>query len=186
VHCCDLVPRVPPARFDEVDIENLADGLLDNLGSPAGWLAAASQAALRQSARLAAGAAARIATARGWDHSFVHHGPLFYLDRRGSIHVDPSVESVAADQRQARSDYRESLGITVSEMNAAALLEALAGLSAALVRGETDSARSARERLFAELSRSDAIGRVVFRDLADHAAIHYVRVLLRAAYGSGD
>ena len=68
----------------------------------------------------------------------------------------------------------------------AALLEALAGLSAALLRGETDAARSARERLFAELSRSDAIGRVVFRDLADHAAIHYVRVLLRATYGSGD
>jgi hypothetical protein len=71
-------------------------------------------------------------------------------------------------------------------MNAAALLEAIAGLSAALVRGETDLARSARERLFAELSRSDAIGRVVFRDLADHAAIHYVRVLIQAAYGSGD
>ena len=69
-------------------------------------------------------------------------------------------------------------------MNAAALLEALAGLSAALLQGETDLARSARERLFAELSRSDAIGRVVFRDLADHAAIHYVRILLRAASGS--
>ncbi len=185
VHCCDLVPRVPPAHFHEADIEGLADGLLDNLGSPAGWLAAASQTALRQSARLAAGAAARIAAARGWDHSFAHPGPLFYLDRQGSIHRDPSAEIVATDQRQARSDYREALGITVSDMNAAALLEALAGLSAALLQGETDLARSARERLFAELSRSDAIGRVVFRDLADHAAIHYVRILLRAASGSG-
>ena len=186
VHCCDLVPRVPPARFAEADIENLADSLLDNLGSPEGWLAAASQAALRQSVKLAAGTAARIAATRGWDHSFVHHGPLFYLDRQGRIQVDPSDESVAADQRQARSDYRDRLGLTVSEMNAAALLEAIARLSAALVRGETDSARSARERLFAELSRSDAMGRVIVRDLTDHAAIHYVRVLLQAEPESGD
>ena len=57
VHCCDLVPRVPPARFHEADIEDLANGFLDSLGSPAGWLGAASQTALRHSARLAAGAA---------------------------------------------------------------------------------------------------------------------------------
>ena len=186
VHCCDVVPRVPPPRFAEADIEELADGLLDNLASPAGWLAAASQAALRQSARLAAGTVARLAAARGWDRAFAHHGTLLYLDRLGSIHREPTPATVAADQRQARSDYRVALGNSAPEINTAALLEAIAGLSAALVRGENDAARAARDRLLAEISRSDAIGRVVVRDLADHAAIHYVRVLLRAASGGAD
>jgi len=179
VHCCDLVPRVPPARLTEADLVDLADGLLDNLAPPSGWLAVASQGALRQTARLAAEAVARFAAGRGWDRSFVHPAPLQYLDRQGAVHVEPSPETVAADQRQARSDYREALGITGSASNTAALLEAVATLSTALVRGEKDSLRAARDRLLAEISRSDAIGRVVFRDLADHAAIHYVRVLLR-------
>jgi hypothetical protein len=60
------------------------------------------------------------------------------------------------------------------------LLETLASLSGAMLRGDKDALGAARERLFAELSRSDALGRVVVRDLADHAAIHYVRSLLRA------
>jgi pimeloyl-ACP methyl ester carboxylesterase len=186
VHCCDLVPRVPPARFTEVALDDLADGLLDNLAPPAGWLAIASQGALRQAARLAAETVARIAEGRGWDHAFVHPGPLVYLDRRGGVHIEPSAAVIAADQRQARSDYREAIGAGGTGSNATALLETLAGLSTALLRGDHDATAAARERLFAELSRSDAMGRVVVRDLADHAAIHYVRVLLQAESGSGD
>ena len=177
VHCCDLVPRVPPARFTTADVEDLADGLLDNLPPPSGWLAAASQAALRQSARFAAGRVARFAEERGWDLDFVHPAPLSYIDRRGHVHVDPDEEAVAADQRQARSDYRDALGIRETASNSQALLEALGSLSAAILRGEQAGVRAARERLFAEISRSDALGRVVVRDLADHAAIHYVRTL---------
>lgn len=186
VHCCDLVPRVPPARFDEADLEDLADGLLDNLELPEGWLAVASQAALRQSARIAAGTVARIAAGRGWDHAFVHPGPLVYLDRHGDVHHRPAPETVAADQRQARSDYRDALGITAQWGNGTVLLETLASLSGAMLRGDKDALGAARERLFAELSRSDALGRVVVRDLADHAAIHYVRSLLRAERKRGE
>ena len=172
VHCCDLVPRVPPARFAAADLEDLADGLLDNLAPPEGWLAVASQVALRQSARLAAGTMARIAEGRGWDHPFVHPGTLVYLDRQGGIHLEPSEESVTADQRQARCDYRDALGSGGAGGNAALLLETLASLSGALLRGDKEATAAARERLFAELARSDALGRVVVRDLADHAAIH--------------
>ena len=187
VHCCDLVPRVPPARFTEADIEDLADGLLDNLGRPEGWLAIASQAAVWQSARLAAGTVARLAAGRGWDHAFAHPGPLVYIDRRGGVHLDPAPESVAADQRQARSDYRDALGITGQRGSGTVLLETLASLSGAIVGGDKEAIRAARERLFAELSRSDALGRVVVRDLADHAAIHYVRSLLgETRKGGGD
>lgn len=186
VHCCDLVPRVPPARFDEAELEDLADGLLDNLELPEGWLAVASQAALRQSARLAAGTVARIAAGRGWDHAFVHPGPTVYLDRHGNVHLRPAPETVAADQRQARSDYRDALGITAPWGNVTVLLETLASLSGALLRGDKDALGAARDRLFAELARSDALGRVVVRDLADHAAIHYVRSLHRAERMRGD
>ena len=186
VHCCDLVPRVPPARFTEADLEDLSDGLLDNLAPAEGWLAAASQGALRQAARMAAGTVARIAEGRGWDNPFVHPGPLVYLDRLGGVHVEPSAEVVAADQRQARSDYRQALGIGGAGSNATGLLETLAGLSAALLRGDQNATAAARERLLAELARSDALGRVVVRDLADHAAIHYVRSLLRAARRSSE
>ena len=184
VHCCDLVPRVPPARFTTADIEEIADGLLDNLPPPSGWLAAASQAALRQSARLAAGSAARFAEGRGWDRGFVHPGPLSYIDRKGRVHVDPDAGAVAADQRQARSDYRDALGIRETGGNSQALLEALGNLTAAILRGEQEGIRAARERLFAEIAGSDALGRVVVRDLADHAAIHYVRTLLETRRGS--
>lgn len=186
VHCCDLVPRVPPARFDEADLEDLADGLLDNLETPEGWLAVASQAALRQSARLAAGTVARIAAGRGWDHAFAHPGPSIYLDRHGNVHHEPAPGTVAADQRQARSDYRDALGITAPWGHGTVLLETLASLSGAMLRGDKDALGAARDRLFAELSRSDASGRVVVRDLADHAAIQYVRSLLRAARMRGD
>ena len=185
VHCCDLVPRVPPARFAPADIEDLADGLLDNLAPPGGWLAVASQVALRQAARLAAGTVARLAAARGWDRSFIHPRPLVYLDRTGVAHLEPDPGQIAADQRQARGEYREALGIGARGSDDAAILESLAGLTAALVRGEADAARAARERLFAELARSDALGRVVVRDLADHAAIHYVRALVSAERRGG-
>lgn len=181
VHCCDLVPRVPPARFTETEIESLADGLLDNLAAPDGWLAVASQVALRQSARIAASTVARIAQGRGWDLSFVHPRPLVYVDRTGGVHLEPSDGHVAADQRQARCDYREALGIRGSAGNDAAILDALAGLTGALLRGDADMARTSRERLFAEVASSDALGRVVVRDLADHAAIHYVRALVGTA-----
>lgn len=181
VHCCDLVPRVPPASFTAADLEDLADGLLDNLGDPDGWLSIASRGALRESARLAAGTVARIARGRGWDHAFVHPHGLVYLDRRGGIHPDPSPESVADDQRLARREYREALGSGGAGGNEGAILAALGSLSAALLRGDTASAREARGRLFAEVSRSDALGRVVIRDLADHAAIHYVRALLEVS-----
>ena len=186
VHCCDLVPRVPPARFTAANLEDLADGLLENLAPPEGWLAVASQGALRQAARLAAGTVARIAEGRGWDHPFVHPGPVVYLDRHGDLHLDPGLESISTDQRQARSDYREALGISGLRGDGAPLLEALASLSGSLLRGDQASFRAARERIFAEISRSDALGRVVVRDLADHAAIHYVRSLLRAARRSGE
>lgn len=186
VHCCDLVPRVPPARFTEADLDDLAAGLLDNLAPPEGWLAIASRAALRQSARVAAGTMARVAEGRGWDRSFVHPVALLYLDRLGGIHVEPDERLVAADQRQARSDYRTALGVGVAGGDTPALLEALASLTGATLRGDKDSARAARERLFAEISRSDALGRVVVRDLADHAAIHYVRALLGATRPPGD
>lgn len=181
VHCCDLVPRVPPAAFTEPDLHELADGLLDNLNAPEGWLAAASQAALRQTARLAAGTVARMAEARGWGHRFAHPGALVYVDRQGSVHLDPPAATVTADQRQARRDYRAALGMPGSGGDSAVLLEAFASLSAALVRGDMAAARVAREKLFGELSRSDPLGRVVVRDLADHAAIHYVRPLLTRA-----
>jgi dienelactone hydrolase len=187
VHCCDLVPRVPPPRFTEADIEDLADGLLDNLGRPEGWLAVASQAALRQSARLAAGAVARLAAGRGWDHAFAHPRPLVYLDRQGGLHLDPTPESIDADQRRARSDYRDALGSGGQGVNGTVLLETLASLSGAIVGGDREAIRAARARLLAELSRSDALGRVVVRDLADHAAIHYVRALLGGTReGGGD
>lgn len=185
VHCCDLVPRVPPARFDEPDLAELADALLDNLAPPGGWLAVASQTALRQSARLAAGTLARIARGRGWEHAFAHPAPPLYLDRRGVLHDDPRPEQVADDQRQARREYREALGGTAAGGDQGAILEALGSLSAALVRGDAAAARAARERLIAEVARSDALGRVVVRDLADHAAIHYVRALLAARGGPG-
>lgn len=184
VHCCDLVPRVPPARFDEADLVALADGLLDNLAPPEGWLAVASQTALRHSARLAAGTLARVARGRGWEHAFAHPAPAVYLDRSGAIHADPRPEQVADDQRRARREYREALGGGAAG-NERAILEALGSLSAALVRGDMEAARTARERLAAEMARSDALGRVVVRDLADHAAIHYVRALLAARGGPG-
>ena len=186
VHCCDLVPRVPPARFAEADLLDLTDGLLDNLGAPDGWLSIASQAALRESARLAAGTMARVARGRGWDHAFVHPRGLVYLDRSGGIHPDPSPECVADDQRQARREYREALGTGGAAGNDGAILEALGSLSGALLRGDQEATSAARERLFAELARSDALGRVVVRDLADHAAIHYVSALTRESRRRGD
>lgn len=186
VHCCDLVPRVPPSRFSEAEIESLADDLLDNLGTPSGWLATASQVALRQSSRLAAATVARIAQGRGWDRSFVHPEPLLYIDRLGRLHSGPGGQRVAADQRRARGEYRDALGGGASAGQDAAILDALAGLTGALLRGDAAGVRSARERLGAELSRGDALGRVVVRDLADHAAIHYVRALLGAARPDGE
>ena len=145
----------------------------------------ASQTALRQSARLAVGTLARIARGRGWEHAFAHPAPPLYLDRRGAIHADPRPEQVADDQRQARREYREALGGAAAAGDDGAILEALGSLSAALVRGDAAAARTARGRLVAEVARSDALGRVVVRDLADHAAIHYVRALLAARGGPG-
>jgi len=181
VHCCDLVPRVPPASFAAADVEEIADGLLDNFGEPEGWLGVATQAAIRQTARLAAGSLARLAELRGWAHRFVHPRPLLYLDRRGAIHAEPAAEAVAADQRQARRDYREALGGKGTPGDSGTVLEALAALSAALLRADRSAAGRARETLFRELARSDSLGRVVVRDLADHAAVHYVRALVAEA-----
>ncbi|MBU6276399.1 MAG: lipase family protein [Planctomycetes bacterium] len=177
VHCCDLVPRVPPPSFAAADVQEIADGLLDNFGEPEGWLAVATQTAIRQTARLAAGSMARMAELRGWGHRFVHPRPLLYLDRRGALHTEPADEAVADDQRQARREYRESLGGQGPSGDSGAVLEALAALSAALLRADRTAAGRARETLFRELARSDSLGRVVVRDLADHAAIHYVRAL---------
>jgi len=179
VHCCDIVPRVPPPSFSEGDLHDLADALLDNLGEPDGWIGAATQVAVRQAARTAALSLARMADLRGWAHRFVHPRPLLYLDRHGTLRVDPDDAAVAADQRAARRDYRATLGGGAVSGESAAVLESLAALSAALVRGDGTGARAARERLVREFSRSDPLGRVVVRDLADHAAIHYVRGVAR-------
>jgi hypothetical protein len=172
---------VPPASFTEPDLHELADGLLDNLGTPEGWLGAASQVALRQTARLAAASLARMAELRGWAHRFVHPRPLIYLDRRGAIHSDPADDLMTRDQRQARRDYRAALGAGGTTGESSAVLEALAALSSALLRGDRAAVGRARETLFRELARTDALGRVVVRDLADHAAIHYVRALVERA-----
>ena len=122
-----------------------------------------------------------MAELRGWAHRFVHARPLRYLDRRGALHTEPADETVADDQRQARRDYRESLGGQGPSGDSGAVLEALAALSAALLRADRTAAGRARETLFRELARSDSLGRVVVRDLADHAAIHYVRALVDQA-----
>lgn len=181
VHCCDLVPRVPPPSFATADVQEIADGLLDNFGEPEGWLAVATQTAIRQTARLAAGSMARMAELRGWAHRFVHPRPLLYLDRHGSLQTEPADETVAADQRQARREYREALGGKAIPGDSGTVLEALAALSAALLRADRTAAGRARETLLRELARSDSLGRVVVRDLADHAAIHYVRALVDRA-----
>ena len=177
VHCCDIVPRVPPPTFAEPDLHDLADALLDNLGEPEGWIGVATQVAVRQAARAAAGSLARMADLRGWAHRFVHPRPLLYLDRFGGLLTEPNDDAVADDQRAARREYRAALGGGTAANDSGAVLESLAALSAALVRGDGTAARAARERLVQEFSRSDPLGRVVVRDLADHAAIHYVRAL---------
>ncbi len=151
VDCCDVVARIPPARFD---LESVATLLRELTG-----------------ARFPVMSFASIFPSTAAEERFVDLGDLMYADRHGVLRPGISAQALADDQREARSTYgahgggpgaghvlRETLeGMLASALRSGDLVKALRGL----VRGVDDAISAAH---------------VPLRDLADHAPINYVSI----------
>lgn len=151
VDCCDVVARIPPARFD---LESAATLLreLTGAGLP-----------IERFAAIFPSAAA--------EERFVDVGDLMYADRHGVLRPGISDQALADDQREARGAYaargggpgaghvlRETLeGALASALRSGDLVKALGSLA----RGAGDAISAAH---------------VPLRDLADHAPINYVSI----------
>lgn len=156
VDCCDVVARVPPPAFDEVNLTTLLSELgdFDRLSAP-----------LRTAAHFAVGLAAK-ALAQPFARltppvAFEHIGPARYLDRAGVLSDAPAPDAEKADQAAARAAYPHSAQKSFEEL--ASLLRSLA---------HADRPSTPRDFLHAlfGLVRGEHIP---LRDLADHAPINY-------------
>ena len=144
VHCCDLIARIPPERFDQEHV----GGLLAELADPD--LRAFLMPALLQ--RVVAAIHSPFHAPRPNLH-FKHAALACYADRHGEIQEDITDEDrILEDQEAARRAYRQPDAHEGSRSHT--LMSFL---------------RSATSHLF-----GDADAPVVFRDLADHAPINYV------------
>jgi hypothetical protein len=158
VHCCDVVARLPPERYDAAHFSALFEELggFEMLGPLAGRAA-------RVAADLAAGALDASFRVLGATVEFAHVGSPLYLSAGGALAVTAPDEERARDQRAARAGYPHATGPQLAELEARflALFTAAAGSGAlrAFVRD-----------LFA-IVRVDP---VPLRDLADHSPINYL------------
>lgn len=144
VHCCDLIARIPPERFDQEHVS----GLLTELADPD--LRAFLMPALLQ--RVVAAIPSPFHAPRPNLH-FKHAALACYADRNGEIQEDITDEDrILEDQEAARRAYRQPDAHEGSRPHT--LMSLL---------------RSATSHLF-----GDADAPVAFRDLADHAPINYV------------
>jgi hypothetical protein len=151
VDCCDMVARIPPARFD---LESAATLLRELTG-----------------ARLPAMSFASIFPSTVGEDRFVDVGDLLYADRHGVLQPGISDQAREEDQREARRTYgAHGGGPGAGHVLREALQEALAS---ALRSG--DLARAFRG-LVGGVGHALSAARVPLRDLADHAPINYVSI----------
>jgi pimeloyl-ACP methyl ester carboxylesterase len=154
VHCCDVVPRLPPDRIDAAPLGELIAHLT---GSAA-------------RARLAARGLADALRVAGIQPTFRHVGEGRYADRHGVLRAAIAEEDRARDQGGARREYAARRGrpggsAGLPAFRAAITLEATRGSVRAVLRALL---RMAWEAVTPE--------RVPLRDLADHAPINYVSI----------
>ncbi len=155
VHCCDLVPRVPPARFDAANLGTLI-GELSGAGGPS---------------RVVAGVIANILGTAGMDARFEHVGTEMYADQNGVVRPGISEQDRENDQRAARTAYGAPGGSSHAGRLA---LEALEG-ARARAAGAVDVLGALRDLVRSAVG-AGTTGRLPLRDLADHAPINYVSV----------
>jgi pimeloyl-ACP methyl ester carboxylesterase len=94
VNCCDIVTRIPPARYEAADVADVLHGLLSD-GPLSDTLATGMASSLRFALN---------------DPTFVHVGELRYIDRHQVLHTQPpAVADLAADQQLARQEYPDML-----------------------------------------------------------------------------
>lgn len=151
VDCCDIVPRVPPKRFDQAHLEDLLEPFLGS-----GMKLCLAQSML-----------AKLAKVLLDSPTFSHAGAPIYIDRHGSIlGTEMSADFKQVDQHMARNDYPVPAEPLRWQRFFKPLVHALRGLRASF---------SGVLSGFTSLTRNRTT--VPFRDLADHAPINYVRAL---------
>ena len=101
VHCCDVVPRVPPECFDVGNVRMIVEPFGGD-----GFLAQITEATLANILKLALG-----------DPRFEHHGAPVYLSQDRTVLESPAQRAMDADQAAARQDYSQ---LTAADLSSAA------------------------------------------------------------------
>ena len=99
VHCCDLVARIPPERFDQKHVSELAQTDLRAFFRPS---------LLRRAVAAIASAFHAPHPDPDLDPHFKHAALARYADRNGQIQADITDEAVLEDQAAARRAYRQA------------------------------------------------------------------------------
>ena len=154
--CCDLVTRVPPARFDGPSFFTLFAELGNFASLPV---------LLRKVVEIPAkGAADALAVGfRGSRDSFVHVSPARYIRSDGSVADQSDAAQEAQDQTSARTNYHHTGGFILGTLK-----ELLSALHAPT--NPIADVRCFISRLFERTGEAP----VPLRDLADHAPLNYV------------
>jgi triacylglycerol lipase len=165
VDCCDVVARVPPARFDQPHLLTLLKELtvFDSATKPTGVGAELAHKASEMALELGA---ATIAMGFGLvdpNIEFAHVSFPRYIRADGTVAEGLSNDEIAREQGIARAAYPH-------RFTAARFTEFLAGFSKLAGIGRSDMPRTLAQHLTHFLG----IGQVPSRDLADHAPINYL------------
>lgn len=161
VDCCDVVARVPPARFDAPHLFTLFSELAD-LNSCPKPAHAAAELALKATAAICAEAFALADR----DLKYAHVAPPQYIAQDGSRPGAVGGEEIASNQAAARTEYGHRLpGFR--------LIEFIRDLPKLVRANPGDGVKT----LVDELVRLAGGDQVPLRDLADHAPINYVSAL---------
>lgn len=157
VHCCDLIARIPPERFDPEHVDQLLTEL--DLPSLHGLLARPALPGANKAITFAFG---RL----GLDPRFAHVSPERYGDRNGRLQGSITDEDRRQDQETARRAFKQP----AAHESFRPLNERLQELLKMPTHGDALQAlHSFMGHLFARAGTS-----VAFRDLADHAPVNYV------------
>ena len=165
VDCCDVVTRVPPARFDQPHLLKLLKELtvFDKGTTPTALGAELAHKAAEIALELAAATIAMAFNLVDKNIEFAHVSSPRYILADGSVVEGISDVDIARDQSTARLKYPH-------RFTAARFTEFLAGFSKLAGIGRGDMPHT----LAQHLSHFLGIGQVPSRDLADHAPINYV------------
>ena len=165
VDCCDVVARVPPARFDTQHLFQLLSELtgFDSITGKTTTREKLAQKVGEEALKLASAAIAEAFHRVDPNIEFAHVSSPRYIRADGTIAGEINEDDISSDQKAARAQYPHPL--TGAEFHE------ILGESPKLAEISPDNI----PRIVGQsLKHFFGIGQVPSRDLADHAPINYV------------